>query len=309
MDILVDADKAPPQPAVPARLTSALRMLVDPQAEYAQMFSEGWRFQRDFLYVPNIHGADYVKTKALYAPFVPFVRHRTDFNYLLDMLGSEVAIGHSFVRGGDIPDIPSAHAGLLGADFEVTNGRYRITRIYTGGNWNPELHAPLGAPGLGVSVGDYILADQRGGSDGHRQHLSAARRHRQPPDRVLMSGTVPGDGGADGDGGAGARTKARSAPWTGSRPTAGRSIRCPAASWHTSTFPTPASRGYTFFNRYYFAQQDRQGTVVDERFNGGGSAADYIVDVLKRNFLGYFNNPVGKRTPFTCRQPGSGVPR
>ena len=70
---------------------------------------------------------------------------------------------------------------------------------------------------------------------------------------------------------------------------------------------TPGSRGYTSFNRYYFAQQDKQGVVVDERFNGGGSAADYIIDVLQRDFDGYFNNVAGDRVPVhESRRPASG---
>ena len=304
---VVDADKAPPQ-AGAGRLGLGLRMLVDPKAEYAQMFNEGWRFQRDFLYVPNLHGADYVKTKALYAPFVPFVRHRTDFNYLLDVLGSEVAVGHSFVRGGDIPDIPRADPGLLGADFEVTNGRYRITRIYTGGNWNPGLKPPLGAPGVGVSVGDYILAidgvDLQGTDNIYRLLEGTANRQIE----LTVNGSPSPDG---------ARTVRvvaapseapfRTMDWVEANRRKVDSLSGGKLGY--VYLPNTAGGGYTFFNRYFFPQQDRQGMVVDERFNGGGSAADYIVDVLNRKLQGYFNNPVGKRTPFNLPEAGVWGPK
>jgi tricorn protease len=69
--------------------------------------------------------------------------------------------------------------------------------------------------------------------------------------------------------------------------------------------PNTAQPGYTSFNRYYFAQQDRKGAILDERYNGGGSAADYIIDILGRDFDGYFNNPVGDRYPFTS--PAAGI--
>jgi tricorn protease len=69
--------------------------------------------------------------------------------------------------------------------------------------------------------------------------------------------------------------------------------------------PNTGQPGYTSFNRYYFSQQDKKGVVVDERFNGGGSAADYIVDVLGRDFDGYFNNVAGERYPFTS--PAAGI--
>jgi tricorn protease len=69
--------------------------------------------------------------------------------------------------------------------------------------------------------------------------------------------------------------------------------------------PNTGQGGYTYFNRMYFAQQDRQGAVIDERNNGGGSAADYIIEVLGRELTGYFNSRAGDRKPFT--QPMAGL--
>ncbi len=59
---------------------------------------------------------------------VDHVRHRADLTYLLDILGGETAVGHSFTGGGDNPDIDAVPVGLLGADFAVEDGRYRIAR-------------------------------------------------------------------------------------------------------------------------------------------------------------------------------------
>src|SRR4030095_9717943 len=136
----------------------ALRMQLDPREEFKQIFKEGWRNQRDYLYVPNLHGANWTKMEEMYGQMLPFVNHRADLNYLLDNMGAEIAVGHSYVRGGAMPEVPTGSGGLLGADFTIDNSRYKITRIFDNESWNPDLRAPLHAPGVEVNVGDYVLA-------------------------------------------------------------------------------------------------------------------------------------------------------
>ena len=116
------------------------------------------RNQRNNLYVKNMQGSDWPAMKKMYEPLLAHVNHRADLNYLLDNMGAEIAIGHSYVRGGDMPEVPNANGGLLGADFTIENGRYRLARIYDAESWNPELRAPLVMPGVAVGRGDYILA-------------------------------------------------------------------------------------------------------------------------------------------------------
>ena len=139
---LVDADRQPRKRGR-AALNVDLRMYLDPQEEFKQIFDEAWRNQRDYLYVPNMHGTDWPRMKEMYGALLPYVMHRADLNYLMDNMGAEIAIGHSYVRGGDMPAVPSSPGGLLGADFAIDNGRYKITRIYGGESWNPDLRAPL----------------------------------------------------------------------------------------------------------------------------------------------------------------------
>jgi tricorn protease len=305
---IVDADKAPPAAGSGRLGTTAMRMLVDPKAEFKQMFDEGWRFQRDFLYVPNLHGADYAKTKAMYAPFAEHVRHRADLVYLQDVLGGEVAVGHSFVFAGDLPEVPSANTGLLGADFEIANGRYRIAKIYSGESWNAQLRGPLSAPGLDVSVGDYLLAvngAELGASD-NVYRLLEGTANRQTALTVSREPTMQG----------GRRVTVvpvasegalRTADWVEANR---RKVdQLSAGKLAYVYLPNTGQGGYTYFNRYYFAQQDRQGAVLDERFNGGGSVADYIVDLVARDLHGYFNNPVGERRPFTTPEAGIWGPK
>ncbi len=138
--------------------TGDMKMKLNPIAEYKQMFREAWRFQRDYFYVKNVHGLDMQWAYKTYSEWVNHVRHRSDMNYLLDIFSGETAVGHSFVSGGDYPDIERVNIGLLGADIAVENGAFRIKKIYTGESWNPKLRAPLSEPGLKVKEGDYILS-------------------------------------------------------------------------------------------------------------------------------------------------------
>lgn len=305
---LVDAMSPTTPAAGKGKLNATLSMLVDPKAEFKQIFNEGWRNQRDYLYLKNLQGTDWPKMKEMYGQLLPYVMHRADLNYLLDMMGSEIAIGHSFVRGGDMPPVPRTTAGLLGADLDVQNGYYRITKIYGTDSWNPDLRAPLTAPGVDVHVGDYILAvngvDVRApesiyrafdGTANHQTEMTVSARPSVEGARRVTVIPVANDAGL------------RARAWVEhNRHIVDSLSHGQLAYVH---LPNTAEGGYQSFNRYYFAQQDRKGAVIDERYNGGGSAADYILDVLQRKFDGYFNNAAGSRYPFTSPMAGIWGPK
>ena len=300
---LIDADRTPPQPGQ-GRLNVALRMYLEPKEEFKQIFNEGWRNERDYLYVPNMHGADWPKMKDMYGQLLPYVMHRADLNYLLDMMGAEIAIGHSYVRGGDMPTVPQSPGGLLGADFAIENGRYKVTRIYDNESWNPDLRSPLASPGANVNVGDYILAingiELKAPDNIHRLLDGTANRQTS-----LTVNSTPSLEGARQvtvvpvANEQGLRTRA----WVESNRRLVEKMSDGQLAY--VYLPNTGQPGYSSFNRYYFSQQDKKGVVVDERFNGGGSAADYIIDVLQRDFDGYFNNVAGERYPFTS--PAAGI--
>ncbi|MEY4635765.1 MAG: hypothetical protein RJA55_1563 [Acidobacteriota bacterium] len=300
---LVDADKTAPA-AGAGRLDVTLRMHLDPKAEFTQIFNEGWRLQRDYLYVPNMQGSNWPRMKEMYGAMLPHIAHRADLNYLLDNMGAEIAIGHSYVRGGAMPDVPTSPGGLLGADFTVENGRYKITKIYDGESWNPELRAPLAGPGINVAVGDYVLAinglDLVAPDNIYRLLDGSANRqtvltvNAQPAAQGARQVTVVPVANDQG-----LRTRA----WVEENR---RFVEKRSNGQLAYVYvPNTGQGGYESFNRYYFAQQDKQGAVIDERYNGGGSAADYIIDVLQRDFDGYFNNVAGDRRPFTS--PSAGI--
>ncbi len=306
---LVDADKAIPA-ANTGRLAVQLRAQVDPRAEFKQMFDEGWRIQRDYIYVKNLHGTDWPKMKQMYGALLPYVNHRADLNYLLDQMGAEIAIGHSFVRGGDIPEVQPSTAGLLGADFTIENGRYRISKIYDAESWNPELRAPLATPGVDVRVGDYVLSingQQVRGGDNIYKFLDGTANKQTA---LTVSAVIPS---AVEESAPGVRRVTvipianenglRARAWVEHNRRVVDSLSGGKLAY--VYIPSTGQPGYASFNRYYFAQQNKLGAIIDERYNSGGSAADYIIDLLQRDFDGYFNNPVGDRYPFTS--PAAGI--
>ena len=273
-----------------------LETRVDPRAEWEQIYRETWRVQREHFYDPQFHGADWNAIYEKYRPLLAFVRHRADLGYLMATVGGELAVGHSYVTSpGDVPTEDPVNVGLLGADFAIENGRYRIRKIYSGENWNPELRAPLKAPGIQVSEGDYVL-EVNGRAlvpPANIYSLFEGTANRQTLIRV--SKTPSADGSkvvtvvpvANEDG---LRTRA----WIedNRRLVDKLSNGRLAYVW----LPNTTGPGYVAFTRYYYSQQDKEGAVIDERYNQGGQIADYIVNELDRKLLGYFAQRDGEPT-------------
>jgi len=291
---VVEADGAPPAAGKGALATSGLKMDLDPTAEWKQIFDEAWRIERDYLYVANLNGADWLAVKAKYAVLLPYVRHRADLSQLLDEMQGELSIAHSFVGGGDLPKADAEPAGLLGADLSVDHGRYRIQKIYTGENWNPDLRAPLSAPGVDVKQGDYILAVNGHelqapespyapfvGTVGRQVQLRVNDRPTEEGSRLVTVVPVASE--------AALRTR----DWIESNRRKVDSLSNGKLAY--VYVPNTGRGGYTSFNRYYFSQQEKQGAVIDERFNHGGSIADYMVDIMSRKLHGYFSQRLGNR--------------
>ncbi|MFB3789293.1 MAG: PDZ domain-containing protein [bacterium] len=275
-----------------------LETQVDPQAEWAQIFEEFWRIERDFLYAPNMHGADWPAIREKYRPFLKYVGHRGDLNNLIGMMMGELVLGHMFVWGGDQPEVKRVPIGLLGADYEIVDGYYRFKKIYQGLNWNPDLRAPLTMPGVNVKEGDYLLAVDgrplKAPTNIYSLFENTADKqtvltvHSSPNIEEATRVTVVPIGNEWG---------LRNRAWVeGNRKKVEELSGGKAAYVY---LPNTSNAGYEYFNRYYFAQLDRQAVVVDERFNGGGSVADYVVDLLDRPLLSYWATREGKmfKTP------------
>ncbi|HEV8195870.1 MAG TPA: PDZ domain-containing protein [Gemmatimonadales bacterium] len=284
----VTGTEAPPRPGE-GRLTVALSTQLDPSREWAQIFDEAWRMERDFFYDPGLHGADWPAVYTRYAPLIPYVRHRSDLNYVLDQVGGELSVGHSFTFGGDMPAVDTTRTGLLGADLVPDGDRWKIARIYTGESWNPELRAPLDAPGLRVRAGSYILevngTDLRVPDNPSRLLDGTAEKQTvlRVNDRPALEGSwtvtvVP----------LRSENALRTRAWVedNRRKVDSLSGGRLAYVW----VPNTGGGGYASFNRYFFAQQDKAGAVIDERFNQGGLLDDYMVDYMSRQPIGGVSN-------------------
>lgn len=280
----------------------AVEVRVDPRAEWRQIFHEAWRINRDYFYDPNFHGADWAGMRAKYEPFLPHAACRADVNRIIQWMCSELAVGHHRVGGGDLGERPEGvKGGLLGADFEVAQGRYRFAKVYGGLNWTPELRSPLTEPGVDVKAGEYLLA--------------VAGVELKPPDNLYahfentagrqLELTVGPD-----PSGRGARTVTvvpiddeaalRNRDWV-----EGNIRKVHQASGGRVAYvyvPNTAALGHEYFKRYFFPQSQMQAVIIDERHNGGGQVADYYIDILRRPHIAWWAMRYGAdlRTPLAA---------
>ncbi|HEY4131792.1 MAG TPA: PDZ domain-containing protein, partial [Gemmatimonadaceae bacterium] len=280
-----------------------LESYIDPKAEWAEVFRESWRGQRDFFYDPKMHGADWQAVLAKYSPLVASVNHRSDLGYLIAQTGGELVVGHSYLSGaGDMPPDTPQNVGLLGADYTIENGHYRFHRILTGENWNPELRAPMSAPGIKVSEGDYLLEvngrpvapplnvyEPFQGTAGHQTVLRVNSTPSMEGSRLVTVVPVANEMGL--------RTRA----WIEHNRHLVDSLSGGKLAY--VWLPNTSIPGYNAFTRDFYAQQDRDGAIIDERYNEGGLVADYIVNELDRKQLGYFAMRDGK----SWTSPGAGI--
>ncbi|HEY2113459.1 MAG TPA: PDZ domain-containing protein, partial [Candidatus Angelobacter sp.] len=287
------------KPETPLALTK-MEVRVDPRAEWKQEYNEVWRIERDFFYDPNLHGLDLAATKKQYEPYLENLGSRYDFSYLLAEMLGEITVGHMYIRTPPEPPAEQGKVGLLGAEYTIENGRYRFQKIYQGENWNPQLRAPLTQPGVNVQEGEYLLAvngrELRGTDEIFELFEGTADKST-----VLKIGPT-----ADGKGAHNvtvvpieSEAALRNRAWI-----EGNLLKVEKLSGGRLAYvylPDTGFGGYTSFNRYFFAQVGREGAVIDERFNGGGAAADYVIDYLRRPLQNYwmtregqdFTTPVG----------------
>jgi tricorn protease len=267
----------------------AIEVRVDPRAEWNQIFHEAWRINRDFFYDPNMHGADWPAVRTKYEQFLPHLTNGGDLYKVIRWMLSELAVGHSYITayGERLYDRKTVPGGLLGADYEIKDGRYRFKKIYSGLNFTAELRSPLTAPGVNVKEGEYLLAvngvDLRPPTEVYARFENTARK--------LVEITV----GPNADG-TGSRTVTvepleselplRNREWV-----EGNLRKVEKATNGRVGYvyvPDTSNQGVEYFKRYFFPQVDKAGLIIDERFNSGGKIADYYIDTLNRPFASYW---------------------
>ena len=272
----------------------AIQVRIDPRVEWAQIFDEVWRINRDYFYDPGMQGADWPAMKTKYAQFLPHLTVRSDLNRVSSWLCSELAVGHSRGGGGDtLVKADTVPGGLLGADYEIADGRYRFKKVFGGLNWTPDLRAPLTEPGVDVKAGEYLLAVEG--------------RELRPPENLysrfentsgkIVELTV----GPNADGSGSRTVKAvpvadesalRNRDWVeGNIQKVTKATNGRVAYVYV---PNTAEAGFVYFKRYFFPQSDREAIIVDERHNGGGSVADYYIDILRRPYVAHWATRYGE---------------
>ena len=268
-----------------------LNMKLNRISEWKQMFEEAWRYERDYFYDPGMHGRDWTKVYKRYAPLVPFVKHRADLNYILDQVNGELSVGHSFVGGGDFPSIDRAKGGLLGADFTARQGKWQIKRIYTSESWNPGLNGPLDQPGMNIKAGYYLVGinnQEITDKDNIYKYLDGTSGKQT----TLHINTKPSFEGAWKEIVKPIRSENSLRQRTWVEDNRRMVDKLSGGRLGYIWVPNTGGPGFVSFNRYYFAQQDKEGAVIDERFNGGGLLDDYMVDLMTRKPRAALTNEV-----------------
>ena len=261
-----------------------VRIKVDRNQEFLQIFNEAWRVQRDWFYDPALHGVDWKAIGEKYRKFVPYCGNRSDLNYLIGEMIAELNIGHTYVFGGDIQrDEKNVPVGLLGAKFNMEPGSdyYRIAHIYAGTSWNDREHSPLAVPGCPIKVGHYIIA-----IDGEEiQVADNIYAFLQNKREVVVTITYNDKPSAEDAKTHRVKTLGRESAiqyreWVDrNRAFADRASDGQVGYLH---IPNMGARGLVEFARVYFPQHYKKGFVIDERYNGGGFTSSMIIDRLER---------------------------
>ncbi len=266
-----------------------LEMKLDPRREWTQIFHDGWRIFRDWFYQKNLHGVDWPGMREKYARLLPFLAHRADLDFIFGEMVGEVNAGHTYVNWGDFPRVPRIDTGLLGAELQAdaNAGRYRITKIYAGENWNESTRSPLSEQGVDVRVGDYLIA-----LNGSEVTL------RDNPYRFLEN--TAGRKVA-------IRVNARPEP-NGAREYWIKPVKSELdlmyLDWVRSRremvdrlsggrigyihVPDTARAGNTELFKGMYAYKHKEALIIDERYNGGGFIPVVMAELLARKTLNYW---------------------
>lgn len=269
--------------------TSAIDIAVDPRAEWKQIFNDAWRFERDMFYDPNMHGVDWEAMRKQYGDLVDDAVSRDDVNFLIGELIAELNTSHTYRSGGDLEVAEQRPAGLLGADFVVDNGAYRIKHIVDGAAWDSEVRSPFMQPGINIREGDYLLAVNGNPVDVTRDIYAALQGLAGSTIGVTVNSTPT-------------LTGARTVLIETLRP--GQEARLRNLSWIESKrqrvdkatngrvgyiyVPSTGIDGQNELFRMFEGQWDKDALIIDERFNSGGQIPDRFVELLGRQRTNYW---------------------
>ncbi len=266
---------------------SSMRMEVDPRAEWNQMFNEVWRQERDYFFEESMNGVDWAKERERYKPLLPYVADRYDLTYVLGEMIGELSNSHTYVGGGDYPDLKPVNLGLLGVDFEADNagGFYRFKKIYPGENWDASLRSPLTEPGVGVKEGDYLLAvngrplrvpgnpyEPFVNTAGENVTLTVNSKPSEEGSRQVVVKPI------------GSELALRELDMIN---TNRRKVDAATNGRVGYVYlPDMSAAGLNEFVKQYFPQIRKEGIIFDVRYNGGGFVDQIILERLRRILAG-----------------------
>lgn len=270
-----------------------MEMTLDPKAEWKQIFNDAWRFERDFFYDPNMHGVDWDEMKIRYGKLIDASVTRSDVNFVLGELIGELNASHTYNGGGDTERAKRRSVGYLGINWTKENGKYKIGKIIKGAPWDAEVRSPLDMPGVDVKEGDYILAINGVTLDVNKDPAAALEglagktvelkinRHTHPDSaRTVIVKTLRSE------------TRLRHLAWI----EANRK-RVEEATNGKVGYVYVRSTGIDGQNelvRQFMAQVDKEGMIIDERFNSGGQIPDRFIELLNRPALAFWAVRDGK---------------
>lgn len=271
---------------------SDLKISLDRKAEWKQIFDESWRQMRDFFYVPNLHGVDWIKIKSTYEPLVEYVNHRADLTYIIGEMIGELNAGHAYVGGGDYPKAERIKVGLLGAFLSRDeSGYYKINRILKGANWDKDYRSPLTEIGVKANEGNYII-EVDGKSTKSMNDIYESLLGKAGKQVTLRLNSKPSKDGSwetvvlpidDVQNLIYLNWIQKNVDYVNKK-TDGK-----AGYIH---IPDMGPNGLNFFAKYFYPQLTKQGLIIDVRGNGGGNVSPQIIERLQRqiSMINYVRN-------------------
>jgi tricorn protease len=268
--------------------TTTIEMVIDPPAEWLQLFDDAWRIERDFFYDPGLHGVDWKAVRDRYGRLLADCVTRSDVNHVLGEMLGELNVSHAYRGGGDLEDAATERTvGYLGCDFTLDQGAYRISRILTGAPWDIAERSPLLQPGLKVKEGDWLLAVNGRPIDvskdpwaafqglGERTvYLTVNERPKIEGSHEILVHTLSNE------------ASLRQSAWIEQNRL--RVERASAGQIGYIYVLNTATEGQNQLVRQFRAQVDKPGLIIDERWNSGGQIPDRFVELLGRKVTNYW---------------------
>jgi tricorn protease len=273
---------------------SGMTATIDPRAEWKQIFNDAWRIERDFFYDPHMHGVNWTAVRDQYAKMLDDCNSRDDVGYVIGEMISELNVGHAYYGGGDLPEQPTISVGMLGVDYELRDGAYRIAKIYSGAPWDVDARNPLLESGLKVKEGDYLLAVNGVPIDARQDPWAAF----QGMAGRVATVTVSAKPRLDADARdvpvrlMGSETNLRYRAWIEQH----RAYVAQKTDGRVGYIyvPDTGQGGQNDLVRQFLGQMDKQALIIDERWNGGGQIPDRFIELLNRPVRNYWAIRDGK---------------